>query len=253
VLTWLPGQTAIKHHLYFGDSNDAVVQGAAAADKGELTDPTFTPGALESLTTYYWRVDETVAAGTVRTGPVWKFTTCLSVDDFESYTDDEGKRIYETWIDGWTNGTGSVVGNPTAPFAEKTIVHGGLQSMPLDFNNVAAPNYSEAEQEFSSVQDWTASNADTLVLSVRGRAGNAAAQLYVAVEDSAKKVGVVAYADTAITTATKWTQWKIPLSSFAGVNMAKVKKLYIGVGDRAAPTKGGAGRIYIDDIRVTKP
>jgi hypothetical protein len=253
VLTWLPGQTAIKHHLYFGDSNDAVAQGVADVDKGELTDPTFTPGALESLTTYYWRVDETVATGTVRTGPVWKFTTCLSVDDFESYTDDEGNRIYEVWIDGWTNGTGSVVGNPTAPFAEQTIVNSGLQSMPLDYNNVNTPFYSEAEQEFSPVQDWTASGADTLVVSVRGRAGNAAAQVYVAVEDSAKKVGVVAYPDTAITTATKWTQWKIPLSSFTGVNMAKVKVMYIGVGDRDAPAKGGAGRIYIDDIRVTKP
>ncbi len=253
VLTWLPGQTAIKHHLYFGDSNDAVKQGTAAVDKGELTDPTFTPGALDSLTTYYWRVDETVAGGTVRTGPVWKFTTCLSVDDFESYTDDEGKRIYETWIDGWTNGTGSTVGNSTAPFAERVIVNSGLQSMPLDYNNVNTPFYSEAEREFAPVQDWTASGADTLVLYVRGRASNAAAPLYVAVEDSAKHVGIVAYPDTTITTATKWTQWKIPLSSFAGVNMAKVKKMYIDVGDRNTPAKGGAGRIYIDDIRVTKP
>jgi hypothetical protein len=253
VLTWLPGQTAVKHHLYFGDSNDAVTQGAADVDEGELTDPTFTPGALDSLTTYYWRVDETVAAGDVRTGPVWKFTTCLSVDDFESYTDDEGNRIYEAWIDGWTNGTGSMVGNATAPFAEQTIVNSGLQSMPLDYNNVASPNYSEAEREFSPVQDWTANGADTLVLAVRGRAGNAAAQLYVVVEDSAKNIGIVAYPDTSITTATKWTQWKIPLSSFVGVNMAKVKKMYIDVGDRNTPVPGGAGRIYIDDIRVTRP
>jgi hypothetical protein len=253
VLTWLPGQTAVKHHLYFGDSNDAVAQGAADVDKGELTDPTFTPEALESLTTYYWRVDETVADGAVRTGPVWKFTTCMSVDDFESYTDDEGNRIYEAWIDGWTNGTGSMVGNAVAPFAEQTIVNSGLQSMPLDYNNVASPNYSEAEREFSPVQDWTVNGADTLVLSVRGRAGNAAAPLYVVVEDSAQNIGIVAYPDTSITTATTWTQWKIPLSSFAGVNMAKVKKMYIDVGDRDTPVPGGAGRIYIDDIRVTRP
>jgi len=53
----------------------------------------------------------------------------------ESYTDDEGNRIYETWIDGWTNNTGSTVGNIQAPFAERAIVHGGKQSMPMDFNN----------------------------------------------------------------------------------------------------------------------
>jgi len=252
VLTWLPGQTAIKHHLYFGDSNDAVKQGAASVDKGELTDPTFTPGALESVTTYYWRVDETVAGGTVRPGPVWKFTTCLSVDDFESYTDDEGSRIYETWVDGWTNGTGSTVGNTQAPFAEQTIVHGGKQSMPLDYNNVKTPFYSEAEREFAPTQDWTAGDVTTLALYVRGRSGNAPVQLYLAVEDASKKVGIVAYPDTAITSATAWTQWQIPLSSFAGVNLAKVKKLYIGLGDRTIPAAGGSGRMFIDDIQVTK-
>ena len=251
VLTWLPGQVAIKHHLYFGNDPNAVTQGAAGADKGELADPTFTPGALESLTAYYWRVDETIAGGTVRAGPVWKFTTCLPVDDFESYTDDEGSRIYETWIDGWTNGTGSMVGNAQAPFAERTIVHGGTQSMPLDYNNVKSPFYSEAEREFSPVEDWTAEGVDTLTLFFRGSASNGAGKLYVAVEDSTGKVAV-ATSDAALTT-TAWTEWKIPLSNLTGVNLARVKKLYVGVGDRQAPVAGGSGRIYIDDIRVTKP
>ena len=61
---------------------------------------TFAPGALDSLTTYYWRVDEILSDGTVKAGPIWSFTTALPVDDFESYTDDEGSRIFETWIDG---------------------------------------------------------------------------------------------------------------------------------------------------------
>jgi len=252
MLTWLPGQTTIKHHVYFGDSADAVRQGAADTDKGEVKDPNFVPGALESLTTYYWRVDETPVAGAARTGPVWTFTTCLSVDDFEGYTDDEGSRIYETWVDGWTNGTGSTVGNTQAPFAEQKIVHGGKQAMPMDYNNINSPFYSEAEQEFSPVQDWTANNASTLVLYVRGRAGNAAAQVYVALEDASKHVGVATHSDKAVTSVTQWTQWKIPLSSFAGVNLAKVKKVYIGVGDRNTPAAGGTGRIFVDDIEVTK-
>jgi hypothetical protein len=252
MLTWLPGQTVIKHHVYFGDSSDAVTQGAAAADKGEVKDPNFAPGVLESLTTYYWRVDETPAAGAVRTGPVWAFTTCLPVDDFESYTDDEGSRIYETWIDGWTNGTGSTVGNTQAPFAEQTIVHGGKQSMPLDYNNVKSPFYSEAEQEFTPTQDWTAGGSTTLVLYVRGRSGNAQTQLYIAVEDASKKIGIVAYPDKAITSTAQWTQWKIPLSGITGVNLAKVKKMYVGLGDRNAPAAGGSGRVFIDDILLTR-
>jgi len=36
------------------------------------------------------------------------------------------------------------------------------------------------------------------------------------------------------------------------VNLAKVKKLYIGVGDRKSPAAGGTGRIYVDDIWLLK-
>jgi hypothetical protein len=252
-LTWMPGQGAVKHQVFFGDDLDAVTQGAADTDKGTLAlaETTFAPGALEALTTYYWRVDEILTNGT-KTGPVWSFTTYLTVDDFESYTDDEGSRIYETWIDGWTNGTGSTVGNTTAPFAEQGIIHGGLQSMPMDYNNVNAPFYSEAEREFDTTMDWTAAGADTLVLFVRGTPGNTAI-LYIIVEDSSKKSATVTYPDPAIVGASKWTEWKIPLSDFAGVNLAKVKKMTIGVGDKDAPAAGGAGRIYIDDIYVTVP
>ncbi len=254
-LTWLPGQGATKHQVFFGASLDAVTQGAAGTDKGTLAlaETSFAPGALEALTTYYWRVDEILTSGT-KTGPVWSFTTCLSVDDFESYTDDLAAKttIFDTWIDGLANGlSGSTVGNATAPFAEQAVVHGGKQSMPLDFNNVKSPFFSEAEREFAPTMDWTASGADTLVLFVRGTPGNKAAPLYIGVEDSAKKSATVTYPDSAVVGGSKWTEWKIPLSSFAGVNLAKVKKLTIGVGDKK--TAGGAGRFYIDDIYVTVP
>ena len=50
----------------------------------------------------------------------------------------------------------------------------------------------------------------------------------------------------------KWIDWKIPLSQLAGVDLAKVKKVYLGVGDRKSPKAGGAGRLYFDDISVIK-
>ncbi len=181
-----------------------------------------------------------------------KFTTCLSIDDFESYNDDKN-RIYDTWIDGVTNHTSSLVGYVQAPFAEQTIVHGGKQSMPLEYNNVSTPYYSEAERDFSPVADWTVNGATTLVLYIHGDPANKPAQVYVAAEDSSQHIGVVAYPDTAITGTTKWTYWEVPLSLFADVNLAKVKKMYLGVGDRRNPVAGGAGRIYIDDIQLTKP
>jgi len=251
-LTWQPGQAAVKHHVYLGDSLDAVTQGAAGTDKGTLTETIFTPSPLESVATYYWRVDEVMADGSTKTGPVWSFTTCLPVDDFESYTDNEGSRIYETWVDGMTNNTGSLVGYMTAPFAEQKTVHGGKQSMPLDYNNVKAPFYSEVEREFSPVENWTAGGVDTLVLYVQGKTANKAASLYVALSDSANHTAVVTYPDTKVVTAGKWMEWKIKLSDFAGVNLAKIKVLYIGVGQRTGATADGNGVIFVDDIRLFK-
>ena len=271
-LTWLPGMNAAQHQLYFSSSRDAVAQGAAEADKGTrlLADANFAPGALDSLATYYWRADETLFDGTVMTGPIWSFTTCILVDDFESYTNDIGSRIFQTWIDGWGytepapgnpgNGTGATVGHdiwttgtPYTTIVETTIVHGGLQSMPLDYNNVNSPWYSETQREFATAENWKAGDANDLVLYVRGKTANTPASLYVAMEDASRRIAVVTHTDPAVVNASKWTRWRIPLSQFTGANLAAVKKLYIGVGDRNTPKAGGAGKLYIDDIMVTKP
>jgi hypothetical protein len=256
-LSWQPGQAALKHHLYFSDSNDAVAQGAAAADKGELelADATFAPGELQPVTTYFWRVDEIAFGDAVRTGPVWSFTTYLPVDDFESYNDEEnqGTRIYETWIDGWVNDNGATVGYLDPPFAEQKTVHGGLQSMPLDYNNIADPFYSEAVREFTSAQDWTVNDANMLILNVQGKTANAPAPLYVMLEDASRRSATVIHPDTAVVATAKWTEWRIPLADFTGVDAARIKKIYIGVGDKADPAPGGTGLIFIDDIWVIRP
>ena len=461
-LTWGVGQGAAQHHVYFGTSQADVAAGTGGTDKGLVTEAVYVPGDLEVTTTYFWRVDEVGPAG-VQAGSVWSFTTILPVDDFESYNDDQGKgtRIYETWIDGWTNNNGSTVGYTEPPFAEQTIVHGGLQSMPFDYNNINAPFYSEAEREFAPVQDWTVGGVDKLTVCVRGQdldfeiprvskppvldgkmedawlqasvqhvntlingaavtgpadcsasfrvlydldnlyvlvdvndatlvqdsdpaqgwlddrvevfidGGNdktatqdgtndyqycfrwnhgqvetpvewyrspgsltgvqygtvatattyrmeiklpwstlisaqpkpgrkigidvvidddddggdtmdsqlawhlpagdphrpvfwgtarlanpavtPADRLYVVIQDSANHTATVANPDMAILKATQWVEWQIPLSDFAGVNLAKVRWLAVGVGDPANPVAGDAGMLYIDDIFLSKP
>jgi hypothetical protein len=80
---------------------------------------------------------------------------------------------------------------------------------------------------------------------------NSAQPMYVVVEDSAGKTASAS--DATMANVTTWTEWKVPLSSLTGVNLAKVKKLTIGVGDRANPAADGSGTVYIDDVRVTKP
>jgi len=452
-LSWVAGEKAVEHEIYFGDDAAAV----AAADtssplfKGRQADPIFVPGDLEWNTTYYWRVDEVNPAEPESpwVGRVWSFTTAgfMVVEDFESYTDAEGSRIYEAWTDGLTDGlSGSMVGYMEAvngTFGETTIVHGGAQSMPMDYDNSVAPYYSEAAREFSPVQNWTVEGMDTLSLWVRGypsagqvavvetggkmsltgagadiwnnsdeftyayktldgdgaivarvvsigpgsntwakggvmvrdsldggsthammiltantdgAAGNGASfqyraatdgsssnvdsgtviaapywvkmerigdslsgyvsadgktwtlmgttaiamqapvhiglcvtshasgenrtfefdsistsggvsgvwqgvainasrqnssqDLYVTVRDSAGKQATVA--DATAVTAANWTEVRIPLASFAGVNVAKVQTLIVGVGNRKAPAADGKGRIFVDDIRTVK-
>jgi len=453
-LIWSAGENAAAHAIYFGEDAEAVAN--ATPDSGDVyrgeqaADQTsYSPDTLEWNKTYYWRIDEVndAATGSPWKGAVNGFTTAdfIVVDDFESYNDevDKGTRIYETWIDGLTNQTTSTVGNWDPPFAERVVVHGGKQAMPLDYNNINSPFYAEGEREFSPVQNWKVNEVTDLTLWVHGRgasfaeieggkismsgagtdiwdvadefryayktlngdgtmvarvtgrgpgsntwakagvmirdgleagsthammvatggdggganfqwrpvadgassnspnaspavappvwvkierkgnnlsgylsadgatwtqlgttqtitmtapvyiglavtshaagelrsfefdsvsttgnvtgawkvqdigvaqpSGNGLDKLYLVVEDSAGKTAIAKNPDAGVVLSLNWNEWKIPLSDLAGVNLAKVKKLYIGVGDRKSPAAGGGGRIYIDDIRVTKP
>jgi hypothetical protein len=59
--------------------------------------------------------------------------------------------------------------------------------------------------------------------------------------------------DPAATAVPTWTQWRIAFSDLAGINLAAVKKLTIGAGDKANPKAGAAGMLYIDDIGFGHP
>jgi hypothetical protein len=453
-VSWTAGKTAASHDVYFGADKNAVADADTSAPQylGRQTDTTYPlDGLIEFGGTYAWRIDEVEADGvTIHKGNIWVLTVVpgFIVDDFESYDDVEGTgtRIYETWMDGYSDGSsGSIVGNLDPPFAERTVVHGGAQSMPMDYDNSVSPYFSEAYREFSPLWDWTGNGLTDLSLWVRGQPapiadvtedagkmtvsgagadiwgtadeftfvyktlngngslvarvvsvgtgsstwakggvmiragldpGSASAQmcltggggngaafqnraatdldmnandatsnatvaavlappywvkiersgdtitastsadgntwaqlgtsqyiamdnpaligvcvtshaageyrtfefdnlkatgatgswqtkevglarnnqqpLYVTVEDSSGRKATVVDPNAAVN-ATTWTEWKIPLSDLAPVNLAKVKRLYVGVGDKDNPVPDGTGRIYIDDIRVTRP
>jgi len=81
-LGWSPAETAISHDVYFGDNFDDVNNGAEVAFYGNQTTTFFVagfpgfayPDGLVPGTTYYWRVDEVEADGTIRKGDIWSFT-----------------------------------------------------------------------------------------------------------------------------------------------------------------------------------
>jgi hypothetical protein len=83
--------------------------------------------------------------------------------------------------------------------------------------------------------------------------GNSAQPIYVAVQDTAGKLAVATYPEAAATNIPSWTLWKVPLSSLVGVDLTKVAKLSIGVGDSLNPQMDGLGVINVRNVRVVKP
>jgi hypothetical protein len=88
-----------------------------------------------------------------------------------------------------------------------------------------------------------------------GIASNDAEQLYVVVQDSVGNSEVVNHPDPDAVLSGTYQEWNVDLKEFgdAGVNLQSVSKMYIGVGDRKLPKLGGAGILYVDDVRLYKP
>jgi len=189
VLSWRAGREAAAHEVLLSDDSAAVSDGSAVIATTDTASLDLAGQGIALGTTYFWKVIEVNEAGTppAFAGDVWSFTTpdYFSVENFNQY-DDDCDRIFFTWLDGLGhnggeeidncdappfngNGTGSIVGNDQAPFAEKIIINSSGQSMPLDYDNSFAPFYSEAETtDYALPSDWTKGGADTLSLALRG-------------------------------------------------------------------------------------
>ncbi|MDT8300897.1 MAG: LamG domain-containing protein [Sedimentisphaerales bacterium] len=110
-LNWIPGARAAGHKVYFGPRADRM----SLLD--EVTDDYAVLPELERNTTYYWRIDELQADGSVVTGDLWSFNTGRLVawwklDDGSGNTaaDSSGNNRNGTligdvsWVDGITGG-----------------------------------------------------------------------------------------------------------------------------------------------------
>jgi len=248
-LSWRAGREAVSHEVYLGtDAEDLPLVGTTA-------ETSFDTGALNYSTTYYWSITEVNEAGTPTShaGPIWSFITpdYAVVDGFESYNDN-CNRIFFAWQDGLGhnggadiedcdvapsngNGGGSIVGNNQAPFAERSIVSSGQQSLPLEYDNAFGP--SEARLSLDA-PDWTASGIRTLSLMFHGQAGNTGT-LYVKINSTKLLYDL----DPAHIARPAWQAWNIDLSGVAGLQ--NVTELTIGVDGASA-----AGMLYIDDVRL---
>jgi hypothetical protein len=165
-LDWRAGREAVSHEVYLSaDPNTLALAGTTDV-------ASFMPSGLEFGMDYYWQVVEVNEADEISAWPgaVWAFRTqdYALIDGFESY-DDEDNRIYDSWLDGWVNETGSTVGYFESPFTENSNINSGGQAMPLAYDNSTAPMYSEAEYGLGGM-NLTGNGADRLRLFVSGLA-----------------------------------------------------------------------------------
>jgi hypothetical protein len=258
-LGWQPGIYAAAHDVYFGtDFND--VNDASRANPLDVlvsraqTETTYDPGWLALGQTYYWRIDEVNDANAASPwkGVVFRFSLpdYLVLDDFESYnalpdTEEGSRAVYYTWADGFDDPTvnGAVIGYVTGNPMETKTVHGGVQSVPVVYDNTAAPS-SEVSVNLADLPagtDWKADNLSTLSLWFYGNPFNSTEQMYVKLNGSK-----VAYDGPAANLQqAAWQEWRIDLAAFK-IDLGNVTELVIGFAKSGAA--GGLGTILFDDI-----
>jgi hypothetical protein len=261
-LSWVPGEYASSHDVYFGTDPNAVndannVPGMWPEFKGNQVLRSYFPGFLELGKTYYWRIDEVneLDPNSPWKGIVWEFTIAdyIVIDDFESYNDipdgeDGSNLVYNTWMDGFADPSvnGSAIGYVSGLSLETDQVHGGGQSVPLAYSNTKA-TYSEATVNIADLAigtDWTVDDFKVLSLWFRGGPFNSITeQMYVKLND-----GKVIYeGEPDYLQQATWQEWNIDLASF-GIDLGNVTTLSIGFERIGAA--GGFGTILFDDIRL---
>ncbi len=238
-LVWRTGRGAEQHQLYIDTNETLVAAGDPSALVSTQTERRYNLGNTNLLYAekYYWKVVE-LSGDSAVDGPVWDFNTppYLVVDNMDSYNDNEGTRIFDSWADGYgPNDNGSVVGYGTAPFSETSIIFGGTQSMPYTYENTGGVTQASADLDLGD-QNWSRGGAQTLVLYFLGERGNDNATLYISVDGH--RVNSASPLNLGL-----WTQMNVDLGSL-GINLSNVQTLTIGVNG------AGTGLLYIDEIRV---
>ncbi|UCE48043.1 MAG: LamG domain-containing protein, partial [Phycisphaerales bacterium] len=114
-LSWKPGTTAVSHNVYIGDNFEDVDAGADSAFQGnQIGDFLIVgffgfpiPDGLVPGTTYYWRVDDVEADGTVNTGDVWSFWL-PSLQGYDANPADGAEYVGTEPTLTWTGGFNSI-------------------------------------------------------------------------------------------------------------------------------------------------
>ncbi|MBN2132301.1 MAG: hypothetical protein JW741_22565, partial [Sedimentisphaerales bacterium] len=151
VLQWSPGDTAVLHDVYFGATPDLGPDNLVSA--GQATTLYRHREAIESGSTYFWRVDEVESDGiTVHEGDVWSFTT-LSTLAWKPQPANGSEDVLPDVFLNWRPGSASVSFRHALYFGENfadvnegaVAVHRGL---------FTSPGYSPGMLEADTTYYW---------------------------------------------------------------------------------------------------
>ncbi len=226
----------------FATGRDVWIGKPGALEKvASPTGKTYAPANLELGQTYEWRIDQVGPSGTV-TGHTWTFAAAdyLIVDNFESYTSDEGLR--SAWVDNIAEAGVEYV----------FLATGANKAMRFEFQNQYEPYFTEVARTFVSPQNWTTHSVETLSLSFVGEHENMEHLMYLTLEDASGKSFRAENPYRHACQTDSWRQWDIALGPFAdgGVDLTSVKKITIGLGDGSSSGQADGDRdhVYIDQI-----
>jgi len=140
--------------------------------------------------------------------------------------------------------TWQMLGQPI-PFQMASNAYVGLAVTAHNVTATCEAKFSNVTITGNAGQLW--SNQDI------GIQSNDAEPMYVAVANSAGNPVVVIHDNPDAALIDTWTEWVIPLQTFAdqGINLSDVDRIEIGMGTKGnTTTPGGAGKMFIDDIRL---
>jgi len=148
-----------------------------------------------------------------------------------------------------TNGTTwDTLGTPAQSMSIGTNVYIGLVLTGRNAAETGQAVFSNLTITGAVTGQWT--NQDI------GIPSNDPEPFYVAVSNSTGTSAVVVHDDANAAQAGTWTEWVIPLQTFAdqGIILADVDRIAIGLGTRGNATiPGGSGKMFFDDIRLYQP
>jgi hypothetical protein len=167
VLSWIPGNRAITHDLYFGtdfnEVNDATTT-YYTVDANHWDVNIYNSNGLAFNTTYYWRIDEITASSAITKGDVWAFQTVVEPNLVNWWKFDEasGPTAYDSA--GTNNGTITGATHTTEGKINSALIFNGS-------SNYVNCGSGPSNHDNITVSVWMKTSTQGALVSNRGSSG----------------------------------------------------------------------------------